>query len=735
MKQSLNIAKLQLANLLYSPISWAVLIVFALYSGISFTDSVEGLFTWFKQAPDRMANVTSSLFLGEIRGYFFSMNKLMFLFIPIISMGLISNEMNSGTIKLLYSSSIKLRSIVIGKYIAMLVYSLLIAVLMLLVVLGAGLFIPQMDWPVLLVALLGFFLLNATYSAVGIFMSSLSRYQVISGISTIALLFSLDYISGLGQETPVLRDILHWIGISNHTSNILQGYLISSDVFYFIIISCLFLVFTINKMKADRVGTSGKYRIGAKMAGVIAVAGLAIFILTQPKLTFYKDVTETQRHTVHPKTQEVLTQLRGKGLKISFYENLLNANALLPTARQSTRRTYKEFTRFVPGVKFDYNFFYAPVDYERFEGDFANFSLKKKAEMTAYYKRLDTAEIKALEDYSEKERSAIINQGMTSVLSHTYTCNGRTSYYQMFRDDMQMKATEIDKTTALKRLVVPAYNVAFVKGHQERSIKRAWDRDWHRMASDYRHRSSLVNNGFNVSELDLSKATIADSTNILVIANPVTPYSAEEIDKIKAYIEQGGDVLIAGEANNSQALKDILQLVGISFESQVVVNTAKGLYNGSAPEFLTTFGTDEVELPGFTPLTVAEDKDFDVQPLLLGIQDSISNVAAYTLTRIKKRKAQKIMVLGDADFASDKLILQNKRTMPPYTPNTNFCRNIFCWFTNGEYPLVFEEMKGSDNTINMTNAKEKLYRIIYIWLIPALLLVIGAFIWFRRRGM
>ncbi len=735
MKQSLNIAKLQLANLIYSPISWAVLIVFALYSGISFTDSVEGLFTWFKQVPDRMANVTSSLFLGDIGGYFFSMNKLMFLFIPIISMGLISNEMNSGTIKLLYSSSIKLRSIVIGKYIAMLVYSLLIAVLMLLVVLGAGLFIPKMDWPVLLVALFGFFLLNATYSAVGIFMSSLSRYQVISGIATIALLFSLDYISSLGQETPVLREILHWIGISNHTSNILQGYLISSDVFYFTIISCLFLVFTINKMKADRVGTSGKYRIGAKMAGVIAVAGLAIFILTQPKLTFYKDVTETQRHTVHPKTQEVLEQLKGKGLKISFYENLLNANALLPAYRQETRRTYKTFTRFVPGVKFDYNFFYAPVDYERFQGDFANFSLKKKAEMTAYYKRLDTDEIKALEDYSEKERSAIIDQGMTSVLSHTYTCNGRTSYYQMFRDDMQMKATEIDKTTALKRLVVTAFNVAFVTGHQERSIVRVWDRDWHRMASDYRHRSSLVNNGFNVSKLDLSKSNISDSTNILVIADPVTPYSAEEIDKIKAYIEQGGDVLIAGDAGNSQTLNEVLQPIGLSVDSVEVANTAKGLYNGSTPELLTTFGTDAVDINGFCPLKREDEKGFDVQPLLLGVKDSTSKVAAYTFTRLKNGKEQKIMVIGDADFASDKMLLLNKRTMPPYTPNTNFCKNIFCWFTNGEYPLVFEEIKGSDNTIKMTNAKEKMYRVIYIWLIPALLLVIGAFIWFRRRVM
>src|SRR6202012_2889465 len=61
----------------------------------------------------------------------------LYLYLPLLARGLMSREINAGTIKLLYSSPIKVREIIYGKYLSMMVYNLaLVLVLALIVVFG-----------------------------------------------------------------------------------------------------------------------------------------------------------------------------------------------------------------------------------------------------------------------------------------------------------------------------------------------------------------------------------------------------------------------------------------------------------------------------------------------------------------------------------------------------------------------------------------------------------------------
>jgi len=103
-------------------------------------------------------------------------------------MGLISREINGGTIKLLYSSPVKIQQIVFGKYLAMMVYSLvLIAIVGIFMI--AGMFnIKSADGGMLLSGTLGFYLLLCTYSAIGLFMSCLTTYQVVAAVSTFVMI-------------------------------------------------------------------------------------------------------------------------------------------------------------------------------------------------------------------------------------------------------------------------------------------------------------------------------------------------------------------------------------------------------------------------------------------------------------------------------------------------------------------------------------------------------------------
>ena len=65
----------------------------------------------------------------------------------------------------------------------------------------------------LLVAMLGIYLLILAYSAIGLFMSTLTAYQVVAAIGTLAVLAVLNFIGDVGQGIDFVRDITFWLSI------------------------------------------------------------------------------------------------------------------------------------------------------------------------------------------------------------------------------------------------------------------------------------------------------------------------------------------------------------------------------------------------------------------------------------------------------------------------------------------------------------------------------------------
>ena len=104
MKTIIKIMKNELYTLFYSPIAWLVLIIFAFQAGMAFSDAY--LDQLRQQALDySLYGVTRSLLFGW-DGVISSMQRQLYLYIPLLTMGLMSQEYNRGSIKLLYSSPI-----------------------------------------------------------------------------------------------------------------------------------------------------------------------------------------------------------------------------------------------------------------------------------------------------------------------------------------------------------------------------------------------------------------------------------------------------------------------------------------------------------------------------------------------------------------------------------------------------------------------------------------------------
>ena len=75
------------------------------------------------------------------------------------------------------------------------------------VVLYSACIVQNFDMPVVLAGMLGIYLLFCTYASIGLFMSSLTSYQVVAAIGTIAIFAMLGYVGNSWQHVEFVRDL------------------------------------------------------------------------------------------------------------------------------------------------------------------------------------------------------------------------------------------------------------------------------------------------------------------------------------------------------------------------------------------------------------------------------------------------------------------------------------------------------------------------------------------------
>ena len=122
MKIIYKIARLELLNLFYSPVAWLLLILFVFMTGSEFGKSIEIFSKHQELEPWPLNAISQSIFEGVL---WRRVVNLFYMIMPLLTMGLISQEFNRGSIKLLFSAPISGRHIVLGKYLGVMLYGLL----------------------------------------------------------------------------------------------------------------------------------------------------------------------------------------------------------------------------------------------------------------------------------------------------------------------------------------------------------------------------------------------------------------------------------------------------------------------------------------------------------------------------------------------------------------------------------------------------------------------------------
>lgn len=322
MKTIYKIARTELQTLFYSPIAWLILVIFTFQASMAFTNGLAGNVR-SQELGYGLYNVTMGVFAGW-RGMFIAMQQYLYLYIPLLTMGLMSRELSSGSIKLLYSSPVTNTQIILGKYLSMMIYNLVLMCILAVYLVFVAITIKSADVPLILSGMLGLYLLVCAYAAIGLFMSSITSYQVVAAMGTLAVLAVLNFVGDMWQDIDFVRDITYWLAINGRTQEFINGLICSEDVLYFVIVVALFLFLSIIRLQSRRQKTTWMTTVG-KYGSVIVIAMLLGYMTSRPKLMCFYDTTATKQRTLTPNSQSIVARMDG-GLTMTTFVNILEEN-------------------------------------------------------------------------------------------------------------------------------------------------------------------------------------------------------------------------------------------------------------------------------------------------------------------------------------------------------------------------------------------------------------------------
>ncbi|MGE5625098.1 MAG: ABC transporter permease [Bacillota bacterium] len=241
----LHIAWRELRNLFLSPLAWCLLAI------------VQGVHAWlflfavqrFMENPATVAGVTDTVAAGLF-------NIAGFLTLPIVSllsMRLLAEERHNGSLTLLLSAPVRLTELVLGKYLGLMGFLAVMALMLALMPLSLALG-THLDYRKLATELSGFLLLLGAFAAAGLFMSGFTRHPLIAAFSSFGLLLFLWIVNVFAGLVKSASPLFHYLSLQDHFQSWLTGSFNSADAVFYVLFIATFLVLCIRRLDTARLG-------------------------------------------------------------------------------------------------------------------------------------------------------------------------------------------------------------------------------------------------------------------------------------------------------------------------------------------------------------------------------------------------------------------------------------------------------------------------------------------------
>jgi len=216
MNNILAVYKKELKSYFNSPIAYIFMTVFLAIAG------------WF---------FATSLFLvneASIRNILGVIPLIFILFIPAVTMRLISEEKKIGTIELMLTMPLKDSEIILGKFFASLTL-LFTALIFTLIYTFTIIVLGNPDGGPIWGGYIGLMLMGGAYLAIGVYASSITENQIVSFIVALLIIFVFFMLDKILIFTPPsLAPILEYLSIDYHFNNITRGVIDTRDIIYYL---------------------------------------------------------------------------------------------------------------------------------------------------------------------------------------------------------------------------------------------------------------------------------------------------------------------------------------------------------------------------------------------------------------------------------------------------------------------------------------------------------------------
>jgi ABC-type uncharacterized transport system involved in gliding motility auxiliary subunit len=305
--------------------------------------------------------------------------------------------------------------------------------------------------------------------------------------------------------------------------------------------------------------------------------------------------------------------------------------------------------------------------------------------------------------------------------------------------------------------------VCFVSGSGEHQID---DSDREGLS---RFKDLLAKDNYQSKTISLlQKAEVPNDCTTLVIAGPTRNYEQPEVDAIKKYVESGGRALLLldaplkgrrSEIADNDALaslvqswgvtlnKDLIldlnpigQLVGLgpqvslvtSYESQPIVSEMKGTATGfPLSRSLETKGTDKTSVQKLFDSSSSSLATSNLSSPAINVNDPknkkgpLTIAAAGTYNTGKENSQGRFVVVGSSSWIANGFI--------NFNGNSDLALNTINWLSSDEDLISIRPKEREDRRITMTRSQLSWVRATSQFLLPAIVVVAGIGVWWKRR--
>ena len=250
MRNVLTIAGKELRGFFASPMGWIVMGLFALLFGYFFLAHLDYFVGQSMQAQQGGGPINVNQFM--IRPLLQNVALINLFLLPMITMRAYAEEKRSGTIELLLTSPVTDVQIILGKFIGALgLYAAMLAVTV--VHMGVLFVFGTPEWKPIATGYLGLLLMGGSFLSLGLFISSLTRNQIVAGMITFSVFLLLWVINWVSSFVgPTAQAVLNTLSVTEHFDDFAKGIIDTKHLVYYLSFIAMGLFLTMKSVDSER---------------------------------------------------------------------------------------------------------------------------------------------------------------------------------------------------------------------------------------------------------------------------------------------------------------------------------------------------------------------------------------------------------------------------------------------------------------------------------------------------